>query len=165
MNLSKLNQCGRKMFILFGIILTSLNTMALTGGGDGSGGGGRIEALFRSRAYSMISKIAKTPEADSLCPAAIIRSSFEKTKIRIVTQLTNPATGKPIDEVGLDAWTVPGDMQLLGSSWSANFAGAYYTDSGITTLILHEIYRSTGGICDDENFKISAAVADLIAFN
>ncbi len=130
--------------------------------GRESGGGAQIEGAFRMRAYELINSISVSPKADTLCPADLMRSSLRATKVRVVDELIDPSNGKSLADQNLDAWTVPGDMQLLKPSWAKFLDPANaQTGKSVDVLILHETYRSTGGTCDDEGFKISDHILPL----
>lgn len=132
--------------------------------GRESGGGAQIEGAFRMRAYELINSISLSPAANSLCPADLMRSSLRATKIRVVDELIDPSSGKTLSSENLDAWTVPGDMQLLKSSWTKFLDPASpQIGKSVDVLILHETYRSTAGSCDDEGFKISDHILPLFA--
>lgn len=132
--------------------------------GRESGGGAQIEGAFRMRAYELINSISDSPRADALCPADRMRTSLRATKIRVVDELIDPASGKSLATENLDAWTIPGDMQLLKDSWSKFLDPASsQVGKSVDVLILHETYRSTAGRCDDEGFKISDHILSLFA--
>lgn len=132
--------------------------------GRESGGGAQIEGAFRMRAYELINSISDSPRADAICPADLMRTSLRATKVRVVDELMDPSTGKSLTSKNLDAWTVPGDMQLLKDSWSRFLDPASsQVGKSVDVLILHETYRSTAGRCDDEGFKISDHILSLFA--
>lgn len=141
-----------------GLILT-----AHEGWPDGTrGGGAQIEAAFRLRAVELIRSIADSPKANALCAAEVMSSGLRSVKIRIVDELIDPATGKSLTDKNLDAWTSPGDMQLLKPSWAGYFDPSRASfDGSVDTLVLHEVYRSTG-TCDDDKFQISDQILSLL---
>lgn len=144
------------------LALLANSSPALAGGADG-GGGAQIESAFRLRAYDLISRVGATPTANAVCAASVMQDALDHTRIRVVRQLINPGTHKPITDRDLDAWTVQGDMQLL-HSWARYLNDTATPASGqsIDVLILHEVYRATGGLCDDEYFKISQHIPELL---
>ncbi len=102
-------------------------------------------------------------QANSACSSTTLQNGLEHTQIRIVDHLSDPNTHQPLDDKNLDAWTIPGDMQLLLSSWSRFFDPQGYVTSGrgVNTLVLHEVYRTTG-TCNDDNFRLSEKVMHLL---
>jgi hypothetical protein len=143
---------------LAGLVLTTSPAFAVKEGG----GGAQIESAFRLRGTELIAAIAQSPEADKLCSATVMKTGLDGSKIRVVDRLINPVTGKPIVGQDLDAWTTPGDMQLLLSSWDQFFdVDVSHTGKSVDTLILHEIYRTTV-LCNDNNFKISENILKLL---
>lgn len=132
-------------------------------GNEGSGGGSEIESTFRLRASILIDEVAKSREADKLCSSENLRSSLDKTRIEIVEKLINPATHRPVSR-SLDAWTSPGEIQLLRSSWVSYFDSSYIPSNGksIDALILHEVYRATAGKCLDDRFVLTSRVLPLL---
>ncbi len=134
------------------------------GQGSQTGGGAQLESAFRLRGIELISSVANSPAANNQCSYTVMKIGLESTKIRVVDTLIDPSTHFPITNQNLDAWTSPGDMQLLERSWRLFLNSSYVPapmGKSVDTLILHEIYRSTG-VCDDENFKISDSVLELI---
>ena len=130
-----------------------------------SGGGAEIESAFRLRGTELIRAITGNPVAEAKCSTQVMQASLEKSKIRIVDVLVNTDTGLKITHQKLDAWTKVGDIQLLSESWEKFFTERRLQNGkSVDALILHEIYRSTG-ICDDESFKISANVMQLLNLN
>lgn len=142
---------------------------ALTGsnvsfaGADGSGGGAQIAAAFRLRAEGLLMRIEATPAANALCSAELARKALGSTAVRVVDRLIDPTTHKPITDQKLDAWTVPGDIQLRFHSWDWLFNPYSGTDVTATdVLILHEVYRATAGECIDDNFEISQRIPAML---
>jgi|GEM_PF-6375908 len=139
--------------LVFGLTFASTANAGVDGGG-----GAQIESAFRLRAYGLIAKIADNAQATQFCSATTLQNALDHAKIDIVRELLNPQTGRPITQI-LDAWTIPGDIQLLQRSWQ-NLVGTNAsgnTSKSVDQLILHEVYRATGS-CDDEQFKISDRV-------
>ncbi len=145
------------------LLAVSMPAFAGSPGAKEGGGGAQIEAAFRLRGYSMIADIADNPRANLMCPATLLRHALDHSTIKIVDQLVNPYTGKPVSPM-LDAWTIPGYIQLKQSSWEflvSPFAPPYVHGRSVNMLILHELYRATGR-CNDNNFRISERVIPLI---
>lgn len=108
-----------------------------------------------------MSKVAASPDADQLCSADLMRTSLQATKIRVVDELIDSNTGKAPADPNLDAWTIPGDMQLLKASWDEFFQHPkVQLGRDLDVLILHEIYRTTK-TCNDEKFAISEKIPPL----
>lgn len=149
-------------FLLIVSVMTALSASAFAREGTvGGGGGAHIEAAFRLRAQTLIGQIENSPSASALCAAADMREAL-KSKIRVVDQLIDSATGQPPKETNLDAWTVPGDLQLLKTSWEKFFkAEEVKTGRSVDVLVLHEIYRATKS-CNDEQFAISDKIFGLL---
>ena len=140
------------------------------------GGGGHLDADFRLRAQNLIAMIARIPDANSLCSASTMDKEFGNTVTRIVDKLIDPVTQLTPQEIDpnnsdLDAWTVPGDlqlqkpglMQLLKSSWTGLFdPKVKHAGRAVDVLILHEIYRSTKN-CNDDKYKISDKIFLLLS--
>ena len=82
-------------------------------GNSVGGGGAQIESAFRLRAGELIQKITKQSQANSICSADLLEKTLSSTKVRVVPHLVDPYTKKAITGQKLDAWTVPGDIQLL----------------------------------------------------
>lgn len=138
-----------------------LGATAFAGSGT-SGGGARIESMFRVRAYELISKVGRSPGAESLCSSAAMREALETSTVRVVDTLMD---GDTTVDRALDAWTVPGDIQLKTASWEKYAVGDRAPeDKSLDGLIIHEVYRATG-TCDDNRFVISQKVIDLIYSN
>lgn len=127
------------------------------GSGDGTrGGGAQLEAAFRLRATELIQSVSNSTEAAQLCPAEALRTGLDATQILIVDELTDPETGKPIAGRKLDAWANPGQLQLLRSAWTA-YLDPFQSNpaKSVDALILHELYRTTSGHCNDDDFRLS----------
>jgi hypothetical protein len=155
------SQLKRLAPVFVTLLLSSTPTLAVTGG-NGSGGGARIEGAFRIRAYELIAKVADSPAADALCPAAILKAALEKSEIAVVDKLVDPVSKTPIVDKALDAWTTPGRIQLLQTAWTDFLRlGSNQAERSVDVLILHEVYRATSGLCSDENFAISGKVLPL----
>jgi hypothetical protein len=133
--------------------------------GDGTrGGGAQIEAAFRLRAIELIQSVANSSEADRICPAETMSKGIQATKIAIVDELVDPDTGKPLNGRNLDAWASPGLLQLLRNTWAA-YLDPFKNGSpkSVDALVLHEVYRTTGGRCSDDDFLISSRVMGLLS--
>jgi hypothetical protein len=143
----------------YGVFMSATATAA----GQNGGGGAQIDAAFRTTGYSLIARIGANPAANAYCDATTLQSALDKSNVRIVDRLVNPKTNEPITE-NLDAWTIPGDIQLLKSSWSG-FVGPNSligeARRSIGALIIHEIYRATG-VCNDDRFRITDRIFQLI---
>ncbi|MGZ6468719.1 MAG: hypothetical protein ACXWQJ_15575 [Bdellovibrionota bacterium] len=150
------------LLLLTAFVCASPIASASAEGPSGSGGGALIEAAFRLRAGQLIAKIATSPEANQLCSADLMAGSFQKTKIRVVDELIDPSTGKAPVDTNLDAWTIPGDMQLK-KEWQEFFRHSEAREGrSLDILILHEIYRTTK-TCNDDQFAISEKIPPLFA--
>lgn len=140
------------------------------GGSEGGGGGSRIESAFRVAALSLINEIAANAYANDLCPADLLRSRLNSARILVVGGLVDPHTGHSV-ETGidlntggqwrrhLDAWTVPGLIQLKASSWQMDLRPPRTQE--LETLILHEIYRLTDS-CNDDTGALSVEVGNVL---
>jgi hypothetical protein len=137
------------LFLFLFVALHSATGLADFGPGEG-GGGNEIEGAFRWRANAMIADLEKLPSSSSLCSAKTLRKSLDATKIRVVENLQVPAG---YDNGVLDAFTAPGDMQLLRNSWH-DFLNPNHTHVGmpVDMLIMHEVFRATGAACPDDKF-------------
>lgn len=157
------SQLKRLAPVFVTLLLSSTPTLAADIGGNGSGGGARIESAFRIRAYELISKISDSPAADALCSATVLKTALESSEIAVVDKLVDPVSKSPIVDKALDAWTTPGKIQLLQTAWIDFLKlGSNQAERSVDVLILHEIYRATNGICNDEKFAISGKVLPLL---
>lgn len=124
-------------------------------------GGARLESVFRRQAYQLISDIGNRPAADAVCAAVVMKEALEGAEIDVVDTLIDKATGLPPEKPNLEAWTVPGHIQLLKEPWTRYMANQSSIDEGVRILIAHEIYRATK-ICDDNTGQISQKLPDLL---
>lgn len=131
-------------------------------GGVSGGGGSRIATAFRARGFELIRKVSKNSEANRLCASSILESSLRGTKVRAVGELLDPKTQKPVQGKD-DAWTTPGDIQLLKSTWEGFLSedGAAPVKS-VDHLILHEILRSTASACPDDKYELSDRMMQVL---
>ncbi len=150
--------------VLTGILVNSFcfaQNIVNEGSGT-SGGGAEIASQFRLRGTDLINAVEQSPAANALCSAQEMRTGLDGTKIRVVDIIINSETNQPVTDQSLDAWTTPGDMQLLRTSWATFFNPTLPNNArSIDTLVLHEIYRATGK-CDDNNFIISDKILKLL---
>lgn len=133
-------------------------------GGDGSGGGAQIESAFRTRAAGLIDRISRSSAADALCSANTLQATLDSARIDIVDQLIDPQTHRQVTRPNLDAWTTPGYIQLLKGPWTHYVdPAAIVTGRSVDVLILHELFRATGGACLDDNFVNTDRIFPLLA--
>lgn len=132
-------------------------------GGSAGGGGTQIESAFRLRAMALADQIAEISDANSICPAPKIRAALAASQIRVVEELEVPAGTNTGD---LDAYTHPGDIQLLQHSWD-KFLDPKVPQVGqsVDLLILHESLRTTGNACGDDNFNRSTKIYKMLESN
>lgn len=144
------------------VTVSTLQSALAVQGGFNGGGGARIEGLFRLRAEQLIQRISQVPAAEKICAAATLNSALKSAQVRVVPSLVDPRTGSPLVEE-LDAWTIPGDFQLLKASWERFFpVHQNQVDRGVEKLILHELLRATGELCTDDKFEKSGAILLLL---
>lgn len=151
-----------KKQIILGLVGTALMSSSAFAVKEG-GGGAQIESAFRIQGYALISKIANNREANAFCDAGTLQSALDDSDVRIVDKLVDPSSSKPVP-ANLDAWTVKSDIQLLKGPWQSYFdpkTPVSPKDRSLGALIIHEIYRATG-TCDDDHFKITDRVFQLI---
>ena len=131
-------------------------------GGNTSGGGNRIESSFRLKSLELIYRVSIVPAAEKICGSPILSNALSSAKLRVVPALLNPQTGEPIREE-LDAWSIPGDIQLLNKSWEKFLPlDKTASDRSVDKLVLHELLRATGDVCGDDNFEKSSQIFALI---
>lgn len=126
---------------------TDGRTVVLAANGNSSGGGGsELEAKFRiDLVGELITKVRKHKSANLLCSADLLQETMNSTQVRFVDRLVDPTTHQPLMDQKLDAYTVPGDIQLLLSSWTQFLTSGYRSSSRpVQALALHEVYRATG---------------------
>ncbi len=139
-------------------------------GSQGRGGGSRVAGAFRLRAYEIIKRISLNPNAEMLCASSVMIQALGNSEVRVVPDLIDLVTKLSVNDPRLkkpseflDAWSMPGDIQLL-NTWK-DFVDAEKSKEGdsVDLLVLHEIYRSTGNVCLDERNLRSTQVISLLS--
>lgn len=145
----------------FFMAMIAFSTAAAHAGREG-GGGSRIETAFRLRAYEIIQRIEKQELANKMCSAERLRTSLDKTRIRLRSKLKDPKGNCSSQEL-LEACTYKHDMQLLEVKWATHLSPAATPEMReiVDALILHELYRATG-TCNDDNYILTTKAFPLL---